>query len=158
MCSAARTVVARNVSLHHISHKLHHVCQEEDLPEEGREYNSGNATAEECAVAGVSPVGVIPAHSHGNEGCKPEDHGDELDSGNRELVRCCWEARWCQKEVCDSEERPDGAEQHEVDAVGRPAVVGWTIVGVDNCDNVSTTVQHERINVATYDTQSNPTQ
>jgi hypothetical protein len=105
-----------------------------NVPKEGREYNSGNTTAvERAVVADVSPVGTIPAHSHGDEGCEPEDHSDELDSANCELVRCRWEARWCEEEVCDSEERPNRAEQHEVDAMRRPIVAGWAIVGIDDC-------------------------
>lgn len=52
-----------------------------------------------------------------DEARKPEDHGDSLNSQNRELVVCdsLGETPWNDDEVEKGEERPDGAEDEVVD-------------------------------------------
>lgn len=77
---------------------------------------------------------AAPPRGDGDPGCEPEDHGDGFDADDGELVGCGWEARGREDEVGDGEERPDGAEEHEVDGVGRPAVNGAvTAIYIDYC-------------------------
>ena len=102
-------------------------------PKEGSEHNSSNASVVYSAVACPSPVDVTPQHSHSDERCEPEQHGQELNTRNGELVSGAREARWSEREVCDCEKSPYRGKEHEVEAVRRPACP-WVGILVDNCN------------------------
>jgi len=92
---------------------------DEGEPKDGREDNRSNAAAVEGAmVTIVTPRNITPERGNGDEGRKPEDHGQELDGSNGELVSRTWEARWRKDEVCYGEQRPYRGKEHEVEAVG----------------------------------------
>lgn len=85
-------------------------------------------------MSATIPPRVVPAHRHSDECSKPEDHGDELNGRDGELVRELGEARRDKDKICDSKQGPDGAEQHEVNTRWRPAIrIEWATVGVDDC-------------------------
>jgi hypothetical protein len=88
-------------------------------------------------MAKRAPVAVVPTHRHGNEGGKPKDHGDELNSTNSELVSRAREAGRCKSEVGHCEQSPEGCEEHEIDAVRRPVPAVWAMVPVDDCKGIS---------------------
>jgi hypothetical protein len=88
-------------------------------------------------MAERAPVAIVPAHRHGNEGCEPKDHGDELNSTDGELVGSAREAGRCEGEVGHSEQSPKGCEQHEVDTVWRPVPTIRAMISVDDCSEVS---------------------
>ena len=100
-------------------------------PEEGRKDNSSHAAAVKCSLSTVSPPCIVPTHGNGDERGEPEDHGDELDGSDGKLVRKTWEARRDEEEICDSEQRPERAEEHEVDAGRRPVVAIGTVKRID---------------------------
>ena len=100
-------------------------------PKEGSEHNGSNAGVVYSAVTCPSPVDVTPQHSHSNERCEPENHGQELNSCNGELVSGAREACWSERKVCDCEKGPYRGEEHEVEAVRRPTCP-WVGVLVDN--------------------------
>lgn len=60
---------------------------------------------------------IAQEDSQRDEARKPEDHGDGLNSQDRELVVCdsLGETPWDDDEVEKGEERPDGAEYEVVD-------------------------------------------
>ena len=93
------------------------------IPVESREDDRSDSATVKGALAASPPV-VTPSSGHCNEGCEPEDHGNKLDSANRKLVGCSGEASWCEDEICDSQEGPDGGEEHEGDARRHPGDVG----------------------------------
>jgi hypothetical protein len=75
---------------------------------------------------------VAPPAGDGDPRCEPEDHGEGFDADDGVLVRGGREAAGREREVGDSQKCPDGAEEHEVDRVGRPvAVAAGTAVGID---------------------------
>lgn len=87
-------------------------------------------------MVGEAPVDVPPKNGDGDERGEPEEHGQELDAGNSKFVRGAREARGCQGKVRDCKQGPYRCEQHEVQAVGRPA---GPRIGVQ-ADNYSTLV------------------
>lgn len=122
MCSAERTVVATKVSLRFlISHILTQATTQYE-PKEGREHNRSDSTAIESTPCVNAPVRIAPAHRNRNESREPENHGNELDSRDGELVRELREACRNEEKISHCEQCPEGREKHEVDAGGRPAV------------------------------------
>lgn len=100
-------------------------------PDEGAENDSSHTRAPDRTMSGGFPP-VTPERSHGDPGSEPEDHGEGLDAGNSKLVRRSGIARWSEDEVGDGEESPDGAKQHEVDAVRRPRSAPGIAVFINN--------------------------
>lgn len=101
MWSADKTVVARKVSLNPVSLYNIHTAQQ-DIPDEGREDDGSHAAAVEGSVTASPPPRVVPAHSHSDEGSEPEDHGDELNGSDGELVGKLGEACRHKNKICDS--------------------------------------------------------
>ena len=79
-------------------------------PQERGEDDGGNTAAVEGSASSVSPPPVTPENGDSDEGCKPEDHGEELDSTNSIFVCGLGVSSWCQDKVRYSEEGPDGSE------------------------------------------------
>lgn len=107
----------------------HNSCSNERQPDKGAEHDSGNAGITRSPAPWA--LVVTPQSSDGDPGCEPKDHGDGLDACDGVFVCGGWEARWGEDEIGDSEEGPDGGEEHEVHAVGGPGAP-WTGVGVDD--------------------------
>jgi hypothetical protein len=55
-------------------------------------------------------------------------------------VRRAGKARWCEHEICNCKQCPNGGEQHEVDAVRRPVPSPWAIVRIDNYRIISQSI------------------
>lgn len=97
------------------------------------------------------------AHSRGdpyskrNETCKPEEHGQGLETQNDKSVMCCTaaEAHWHDDQVNENEERPDCIEYQEVGFARRTSVVGarpparnWMLVSLDMLQSLFARTHH----------------
>lgn len=131
MCNAASTVVKRKVTLQTSASCHHRFGQGVYIPEERSEDDSGNTAAPIGAVT-ANPPQITPISGNSHERCEPEQHGEELDTSDSELMGCGWEAGWGEKQVCDGENGPDGREEHEVNARWRP-----TDSGIHDCNMIS---------------------
>ena len=95
---------------------------DERNPDEGSEDDSRNARAiDGSAAGGGPPVAVAPKHSHSDPCRKPENHCEEFNTSNGELVRGAGESCRRQDEICYSEQCPNRCKDHKVNAVRRPA-------------------------------------
>jgi hypothetical protein len=100
-------------------------------PDERAEDDGRHARRPHRVVSRAVPD-VAPPAGDSDPRREPEDHGDGFDADDGVLVRGGREAAGREREVGDGQERPDGAEEHEVDRVGRPGVVAaGAAVGID---------------------------
>lgn len=102
-----------------------------DIPGKGSKDDGSNTAVVEGALPANPPV-ATPARSYSDESRKPEDHGDELNAGNSELVGRGREAHGRKNEICNGKQGPDGGEEHKGNARWRPGDIG-----VDHCRAVS---------------------
>jgi hypothetical protein len=58
---------------------------------------------------------VRQQHSQRNEACKPEEHCENLGSQDSELVSGGRVSCWCDDQVDESENCPDGRKDQEID-------------------------------------------
>ncbi|KAJ8118540.1 hypothetical protein OPT61_g518 [Boeremia exigua] len=86
-----RGVVARGVA--DVERREDSSCKEEQ-PMTCSEHNGSDTAVVDSTVTGPAPVNVAPQHRHGDEGCEPEQHSQELNARNGELVGGAREAGW----------------------------------------------------------------
>jgi len=131
MCSAASTVVKRKVTLQTSVSCHHRLGKVGYIPEERPEDDSGNTAAPVGAMA-ADPPQITPVSGHSHERREPEQHGEELDTSDSELMGCGGEAGRGEEQVCDGKNGPDGREEHEVNARRRP-----TDSSIHDCNMIS---------------------
>lgn len=129
--------------------------EEEDCPAEIESvYGCGNSrsksnlpqeeTKRDSGLDGPAPaVPMAPGHAdedgQGDGAGEPEDHGDNLEAQGSETVEDARHVEWCEADICEHEQGPDRVEQHEVDAVRRPApgpIVAIVVGAVVEADDV----------------------
>jgi hypothetical protein len=114
MCSAASTVVATNVNLSSVSPQSLPILilLSRHLPKKRTKHNRRNPRTIKRAMSSNPPL-VPPPTRDSHKSREPEKHSQELNAADGELVCCAGEARRCEDEVGDCEQRPDRGEEHE---------------------------------------------
>jgi hypothetical protein len=102
-----------------------------DLPDKRAKHNCCDPSLVEGALPAHPPLATPPTR-HSHKGRKPKEHGESLDTSDRELVCCTREAGRCESEVGDGEEGPYGCEEHECNGGGSQ------VIFVDHYDVFST--------------------
>ena len=92
--------------------------KEENLPLESSECGCRLCDAADVAVADTA----AEEDCERDEATEPEDHGKRLNTEDGELVGNTGHLPWCNDEVVERENSPDGGEDQEVDLAGRVRV------------------------------------
>lgn len=100
--------------------RRHNCCNQEQHPLKSTKHDRRFT----CLAHSVA----IPASGNedreSDEAGKPENHGDEFDGKDGELVRKFLEAEGCDDKVHEDEECPDGGEEEEVGGTWGPRAPG----------------------------------